>query len=169
MELEMSTNMHVSGSVHWRRVKNVSESASLYCCVTNEKTVWVKQHLDSRARIHYSIFKLNIITNYKGVNKKNLEMKTSGVMLYAEYSNKCCEVFDKCFIIPLSGRRKAIPVHVFIPKNRAEMRILLIFAPLILGKMKCCFSRLLGWGTLGTSEVFGLLCFVAGRGCRQKL
>lgn len=85
---------------------------------------------------------MNIITNYEGVNKKDFEMKTNGATLYAEYSNKCCGVFDKCFIIPLSGRKKAIPVHVFIPK--AEMRILLIFVSLILGKMKCCFSRLLG-------------------------
>lgn len=92
--------------------------------------------MDGGAGIHYSVFKLNIITNYEGVNKKDLEMmKTSGAVLYAEYSDKCYEVFDKCFNIPLSGRKKQYLCMFSFQKNKAEMRILLIFASLILGKV----------------------------------
>lgn len=76
-----------------------------YCCVTNEKTVWVKQHLDDRVHIHYC--KIEYYPKLRGRKENNFEMKkTSGASLDAEYSNKRREVFDKCFIIPLSGRKK---------------------------------------------------------------
>lgn len=68
---------------------------------------------------------LNIITNYEGVNKSHLEMKsTSSTTLYTEYDGKCCEVFDKCFIILNSvagGKKKKNTCEYFDSKNASKM------------------------------------------------